>query len=529
MTGKPGSRSDSAPPDIDDDVYAALKKRQLRVGQILDGALPAYEELLSGLPPRHDDLQSDVMSSIDDWTTRRDGDVHASLTISMEAARRHADADTLHTLSEELELSRYKNQADEALWRRCQVWLSYYGCEGPIDRVVSAAMDAYRWTRVGVDGVYRIGWAVGLKLSRRSGSSEYEAGDAAKIVMRGVSNLDRISQLISPISATCTTPTGLSALLSKQRPADDEMDDTIGSLEALLNDRKDDDDDVSGLVVVPVMPSGTGGQKETRKSWDRLAGKPLPLVGRGDIAGHRRALVARWPHAADVIDVILGDLPATEQVRFRPTMLLGSPGSGKSSLARAICDQIGLPCELTSLAGMSDSSAMGTSAQWSTARESTPLQLIKRSGFASVAMIWDEIEKAGESRHNGNALDALLPMLEMDQAKRFRDLALEVEVDLSAVSHFATANSLEGVPAPVRDRFRVLTMPDPGWQHLHVLTRQIVDRIARERGVDARWFAPLAEDEMDLVKGAWPGGSIRKLTAIVRTIVDGRDRLIGRC
>src|SRR5690606_8339771 len=109
------------------------------------------------------------------------------------------------------------------------------------------------------------------------------------------------------------------------------------------------------------------------------------------------------------------------------------------------------------------------------------------------------------------------------------DLALEVEVDLSAVSHFATANSLEGIPDPLRDRMRVLQMPDPGWQHLGTLTRQILDRLAKERGLDPRWHEALAEDELDLVRTNWPGGSIRQLTTIVRAIVDGRSQIMGRC
>ncbi|UYO00180.1 MAG: AAA family ATPase [Devosia sp.] len=285
-----------------------------------------------------------------------------------------------------------------------------------------------------------------------------------------------------------------------------------------------------GIVVVPALPEGgTSWRKEIVKSWHSLAGTRLPAVHRGDIAGHRRSLVERWPHADDLIDIILGDLAATPAVRFRPTLLVGSPGSGKSSFARAIFDTVGLPCELQSFAGLHDAALMGTSAQWSSARESAPLQLIKRSGKASVGIIWDEIEKASSDRRNGAPADALLPMLEVDQARAYRDLCLEVEVDLSLVSHFATANSLEGVPAPVRDRMRILTMPEPGWEHLGTLSRQIVDRIARERGVDSRWFAPLAEDEMDLVRQAWPGGSLRQLSRIITTLLDGRDRLIGRC
>ncbi|MBJ3785591.1 AAA family ATPase [Devosia sediminis] len=287
---------------------------------------------------------------------------------------------------------------------------------------------------------------------------------------------------------------------------------------------------VREIVVVPAFPEGgTGHRKDLQKGWAGMDGQPLPVVLRGDVASHRRSLVERWPHAADVIDVVLGDLAVREEVKFRPTLFVGPPGSGKSSLARAICDQIGLPSDLYNLAGIADSSLVGTSAQWSTARECVPLQVIKRSKSASVGVIWDEVEKASTGSQNGSPLDAMLPLLEADQAKRFRDLALEAEVDLSFVSHFGTANTIDGIPAPLRDRMRILVMPEPTWEHLGTLSRQIVQRIARERGVDARWFADLAEDEMDLVRQAWPGGSIRQLTRIVTTLIDGRDHLIGRC
>lgn len=284
------------------------------------------------------------------------------------------------------------------------------------------------------------------------------------------------------------------------------------------------------VVVVPTFPEGgSGHRKDIQKSWQGMDGQPLPVVLRGDVASHRRSLVERWPHAADVIDVVLSDLAAREEVKFRPTLFVGAPGSGKSSLARAICDQIGLPNDLYNLAGIADSSLVGTSAQWSTARECVPLQVIKRAKSASVAVVWDEVEKATTGSNNGSPLDALLPLLEADQAKRFRDLALEAEVDLSFVSHFGTANSIDGIPAPLRDRMRILVMPEPTWQHLGTLSSQIVQRIAKERGVDARWFAPLAEDELDLIRQAWPGGSIRQLTRIVTTIIDGRELIMGRC
>src|SRR5690606_26173962 len=126
-------------------------------------------------------------------------------------------------------------------------------------------------------------------------------------------------------------------------------------------------------------------------------------------------------------------------------------------------------------------------------------------------LVWDEIEKASTTSHNGSALDALLPMLERRQSKHVRDPALEVECNLSAVNHFATANSLDGVPAPLRDRMRVLRMPDPSWQHIGSLAETIMWDLMQSRGLDARWLTPLAPDEIDVIKRAWPGGSLRQL------------------
>lgn len=285
---------------------------------------------------------------------------------------------------------------------------------------------------------------------------------------------------------------------------------------------------VPGIVVVPYMPEGgTSHRREMQRTWTGIAGGSIPLVAKGDIGAARSGLVARWPHAIGLIDTVLSDLAMSEAVRFRPTCIVGKPGSGKTALAKALAEMVGLPVEVMPLGGVADAALMGTSAQWSTARESVPLQLIRRSGCANPAIVWDEIEKVSSSGHNGRALDALLPLLERTQSQNVRDPALEVEVNLSMVSHFATANSLEGVPAPLRDRMRVLQMPDPDWRHLGALTENIILDLMMSRGLDGRWVAPLAPDELDLIRKAWPGGSLRKLTRIIETVVDGRETLWG--
>lgn len=108
------------------------------------------------------------------------------------------------------------------------------------------------------------------------------------------------------------------------------------------------------------------------------------------------------------------------------------------------------------------------------------------------------------------------------------DPALELEVDLSAVSYVATANSLDGVPAQLRDRLRVIRMPDPKPEHAPSLIATALEEIAAEWRIDRRWFQPLARDELEIILRAWPGGSLRRLRRVVELILDVREQHMER-
>ncbi|ODT79155.1 MAG: hypothetical protein ABS76_21450 [Pelagibacterium sp. SCN 64-44] len=511
--------------------YAARKKNH---DVFLSGTRPDVDDLLAGSPFMGGDIRIDARSWAE-FKLRDAADLRAyqsmvkaaGCSVNLRAALRALrDSVSLQTIKPVEEAAR-SVQDDDAVTRM----LVYRSClrDEVARNELSAIAASQHYGDSGFTQAQRYAVSIGLVHSySRQSMSEYHSRGRHWLSSQAAV-LEDIR--LAAVEAKAAEAAGLAPLQTKSELDEDRewidrvINEDRGEIAETLPPRK-----TFGVVVVPTLPEGgTSWRKEIVKSWSSLAGTRLPAVHRGDLAAHRQALVSCWPHAEEIIDVVLGDLAATPAVRFRPTLLVGSPGSGKSSLARAIFDTVGLPCELQSFAGLHDAALMGTSAQWSSARESAPLQLIKRSGKASIGVIWDELEKASSDRRSGAPAEALLPMLEPDQARRYRDLCLEVEVDLSLVSHFATANSLDGVPDPVRDRMRILQMPDPGWQHLGALSRQIVDRIARERGVDARWFAPLAEDELDLVRAAWPGGSLRQLTRIIATIVDGRDRLIGRC
>lgn len=97
-------------------------------------------------------------------------------------------------------------------------------------------------------------------------------------------------------------------------------------------------------------------------------------------------------------------------------------------------------------------------------------------------------------------------------------------VDLSNVLWLATANTLDGVPGPLRDRCRILVFPQPGAEHLEALAPVLMRKAAERMGLDPRWVAPLDGQEMELLRAFWRGGSVRRLARFIDAILDARGR-----
>ena len=127
-------------------------------------------------------------------------------------------------------------------------------------------------------------------------------------------------------------------------------------------------------------------------------------------------------------------------------------------------------------------------------------------------------------RRNGNLLDPLLEMLERSSARNVFDLALEIPVDLSGIVWVATANSLEGLPSALRDRFRIVHVPAPRSEHIEALCRSILDEKARSEDLRREWLQDLDSDELDNLRKVWKGGSIRPLVAAVHATLQAREQ-----
>ncbi len=147
----------------------------------------------------------------------------------------------------------------------------------------------------------------------------------------------------------------------------------------------------------------------------------------------------------------------------------------------------------------------GTDRRWATSEPAHPILAINRFGIANPFILVDELEKAATRTDHGRLWDSILPLLEGETAKSYPDPAFQTEVDLSHVSWIATANSVDPLPGPLRDRLRVLAMPAPRIQDLERLIAPVLAGIAESRWLDPRLVAALDGEEVDLVSAGLAG------------------------
>jgi ATP-dependent Lon protease len=247
------------------------------------------------------------------------------------------------------------------------------------------------------------------------------------------------------------------------------------------------------------------------------------------VVGVRNALRVEFPHCLAAIDLMMLDLRDGEPLRFRPFMLVGDPGCGKSRMIRRLAELLSAPMRRYDGSSSGDNAFGGTPKRWSTALPCFPLTCVAETGFANPMLMVDEIDKAPPGYWHGSLHTAMMPFLERETAAKYPDVGFEIEVDVSHVNYCATANDDSRLPKPLKDRLRVIKVPSPGKAQLEMLCASIMKDLAVELNVPAAFLTALAPDELAVVSRAWGNdGSVRKLQKIVRGTVTARDEHASR-